>query len=73
MPHGRKVGLDPGDIVVDGDTAPLPKKGASPQFSAHVYCGQTVVATAEHLFNIRASRFVEHHRLWFSVSVSLLS
>jgi len=27
----------------DGDPAPLPKKGAEPlpQFSAHVYCGQT--------------------------------
>jgi len=22
-------------------TQPLPKKGRSPQFSAHVYCGQT--------------------------------
>jgi len=29
--------------VLDGDPAPLPKKGAEPppQFSAHVYCGQT--------------------------------
>jgi len=29
--------------VLDGDTAPLPKKGgrALPQFSAHLYCGQT--------------------------------
>ena len=36
MPLGRKVGLDPSDIVVDGDPAPLPKKGQSPQFSAHV-------------------------------------
>ena len=26
--------LSPGDFVLDGDTAP-------PQFSAHVYCGQT--------------------------------
>jgi len=42
MPLGRKVGLDPSDIVLDGDPAPpLPKKGQSPQFSAHVYCGQT--------------------------------
>jgi len=33
----------PGHIVLDGDPAP-PKKGAQPphpQFSAHVYCGQT--------------------------------
>jgi len=28
--------------VLDGDPAPsFPKKGQSPQFSAHVYCGQT--------------------------------
>jgi len=43
MPLGRKVGLDPSDIVLDGDPAPpSPKRGQSPQFSAHVYCGQTV-------------------------------
>jgi len=29
MPLGRKVG-DPSDIVLDGDPAPLPKKGAEP-------------------------------------------
>ena len=38
---GMGVGLGPVDIVLDGDTAPLPKKGADPQFSAHLYCGQT--------------------------------
>jgi len=27
--------------VLDGDNAPPPRKGADPQFSAHVYCGQT--------------------------------
>ena len=37
-----EVGLDPGDIVLDVDPAPLPKKGQSPQFLADVYCGQTV-------------------------------
>jgi len=36
-----EVGLGPGHIVVDGDTAPLPQKGTDPQFLAHVYCGQT--------------------------------
>jgi len=41
MPLGRKVGLDPSDIVLDGEPAPLPKKAQSPQFSAHVYCAQT--------------------------------
>jgi len=40
MPLGMKVGLIPGDFVLDVDQAP-PKKGRSPQFSAHVYCGQT--------------------------------
>ena len=32
----------PIDIVLDGDPAPLPKRGgAPPQFQAHVYCGKT--------------------------------
>jgi len=41
MPLGMEVGLGPGHIVLDGDPALLPEKGGSPQFSAHVYCGQT--------------------------------
>jgi len=43
MAHGMEVGLGPVHIVLDGDTAPLPKKGQSPfpQFSAHFYCDQT--------------------------------
>jgi len=41
MKLGVQVGLGPGHIVLDGDSAPLPKRGQSPQFSAHVYCGQT--------------------------------
>ena len=38
-----EVGLGPDQIVLDGDPAPLPKKGvrASPQFLAHFYCRQT--------------------------------
>jgi len=32
----------PGHIVLDGDPSPPQKKGHSPQFSVHVYCGQTV-------------------------------
>jgi len=39
MPHGREIGLSPSNIVLDGYPAPLPQKGRSPQFSAHVYCG----------------------------------
>jgi len=27
MPLGMELGLDPGDIVLDGNPAPLPKKG----------------------------------------------
>ena len=43
MPLGTEVGLDPDYIVLDGDTAPLPKTGgrAPPKFSAYLYCGQT--------------------------------
>jgi len=43
MPVGREIGLGPSNIVLDGDPTPTSrKKGAEPpQFSAHVYCGQT--------------------------------
>ena len=37
---GMEVGLGPGDVVLDGVAAPL-KRGTDPQFSSHVYCGQT--------------------------------
>jgi len=36
-----EVGLGPGDFVLDGTLLPSPRMGRSPQFSAHVYCGQT--------------------------------
>jgi len=44
MKHGTQVGLGPGHMVLDGDPAPLPKKGAEPPYPifAHVYCGQSV-------------------------------
>ena len=41
MPLGIEVDLSPGYFVFDGDPAPSPKRGQSPKFSAHVYCGQT--------------------------------
>jgi len=41
IPLGMEVGLSPGDFVLDGDPVPLPKRRRCPQFSAHVYCGQT--------------------------------
>jgi len=45
MSLDMELGLSPGDFVLDGDLAPLPKRGRGaqppPQFSAHFYCGQT--------------------------------
>jgi len=41
MKVGMKVGLGPGDIVLDGDPAPPPQKRHSPQFSADVCCDKT--------------------------------
>ena len=40
MKLGTEVGLGLARIVLDVDQAPL-QKGAQPQFSAHVCCGQT--------------------------------
>jgi len=40
MKFGMQVGLGPGHIVLDGDPAPPPPKGHSPQFLAHICCGQ---------------------------------
>jgi len=36
-----RTGLGPAHIVLDGDLAPPPQRGTTPQFSAHFYCGQT--------------------------------
>jgi len=41
MKLGMVVGLGPGHIKLHGDPAPPPPKGAQPQFSANVRCGQT--------------------------------
>jgi len=40
MKLGTYVGLGHGHIVLDGDPAPRPPKGHSPQFSAYICCGQ---------------------------------
>jgi len=40
MKLGVQVGLGPGHIVLDGDPAPPPPKGHSPQFSAHICCSK---------------------------------
>jgi len=43
MPLGMEVGLDPGDIVLDGDLAPSTEIGtAAAHSSVHVYCGEMV-------------------------------
>jgi len=49
MKLGMQVGLGPGHIVLDGDTAPLPKREQSPQFSAHVYRDRRLHGTSCHL------------------------
>jgi len=41
MPLGTKVCLSPGDIALDGEPAPLHKKGAEPSIFGPVYCGLT--------------------------------
>ena len=43
MPLGTEIGLIASDILLDGDPAPPPPEGGgrSPEFSVHVYCGQT--------------------------------
>ena len=41
MKLGIEVGLGPGHTVLDGNPALPCPKGHSPQFSAHVCCGQT--------------------------------
>jgi len=40
MKLGLRVGLGPGHILLDGDPAPLPERGRSPQVLAHFCCGQ---------------------------------
>jgi len=40
------------DIVLHGDPAPR-QKGQSPQFSAHVYCGQTAVGRRIRILRIQ--------------------
>jgi len=45
MPLGMEVGLSPGDFMLDRDRDPSPKRGRSPQFSAHVCFCQTTALT----------------------------
>ena len=40
IPSAMEVGLGPGNIVLNGDSAPLERGTAPPHFSDHVYCGK---------------------------------
>jgi len=40
MKLGMQVGLGPGHIVLDGGPSFPSQKGHSPQFFAHIFCGQ---------------------------------
>jgi len=41
MKLGKQVGLGPGHMVLDGDSATLPQRGTTPtQYSAHICYGQ---------------------------------
>jgi len=39
------VGIGPGQIALDGDQAPFPQRGRSPQFLTHIRCSQMAEAT----------------------------
>jgi len=43
MKLGMQEGLGPGHSVLDGDPPLPPLKGHTPQFSAHICCGQMAV------------------------------
>ena len=40
MKLGKQIGFGYGHTVLDGNPPPPPLKGHSPQFSAHICCGQ---------------------------------
>jgi len=40
IPFGTEVGLGPGNVVLNADSAPLERGTAHPHFLAHVYCGE---------------------------------
>ena len=50
MALGMEVGLRPGDIVLDGDQAPFPKRGtAPPQFLGTCLVAKRLYASGYHL------------------------
>jgi len=52
MPLGREIGLDSGDIVLDGGPAPTERRGMPPIFGLCLLWpnGHPISATAELLF-----------------------
>jgi len=66
MPLGTEVDLGPGNVVLDGVAAP-PKRGTAPQFSVHVYYGETAGwmkiedTTYTHRHNIDATQPLYSH------------
>jgi len=69
MPHGRYITLDPGDIVLDGDPRPKKPRHSSRQFSARVYCGETVTHLT-HLLSICSTEseiLSPHHSTAYTV------
>jgi len=71
--HLTEIGLGPGQTVLDGDPyAPPPKKGHSPQFSAHVCCrpSQLLLSTCNFVsLQIRADLL---HRLKVNANINTL-
>jgi len=49
MPLGMEVGLSPGDFVLDGDPAPLPKRGEAPNFRPTSVVAKRLDASRCHL------------------------
>ena len=49
MPLGMEVGLGPGDFVLDGDPAPLPKRGTTPNFRPMSIVAKQLDASEHHL------------------------
>jgi len=49
MKLGTEVGIDPGDIVLDGDPAPRSKKGHSPHFSTMSIAAKRLDVSRFHL------------------------
>ena len=64
-------GLGPGHILLDGEPAPLPKRGQSPQFSAHIsIVAKPLYVSGYHLVQAYAAQPRRHCVRWESSSPS---